>query len=171
MLVRKRRLRLALLAVALLGVLAWLVWPQSSLVITAAKEKYARLQLGMPEADVTALLGGPPERDIQCYGEWVEDRKLYRLTETRKVPNPEPGQRIYNLRSWTFADRYSWGQPYHTLTVQGVFDRGRLVWLMSTEGEDNVAKSWLRGVAKSLSIRSTFLKVKVKDENQAIPPQ
>src|SRR4051812_43707220 len=126
---RKRRLRLALFAVALLGVVACLVWPTSSPVITAAKEKYARLQLGMSEAEVAAILGEPPERNVPCYGEWVDDRKLYRLTDSRDVPNAESGKRLYQLHGWTFADRDSWGWPCHTLTVQGVFDQGRLVEL------------------------------------------
>jgi hypothetical protein len=167
---RKRRLRLALSAVALFGVVAWLVWPTSSPVITAAKEKYARLQLGMSEAEVAATLGGPPERNVPCYGEWVEDRKLYRLTDSRNVPNPEPGKRLYDLHAWTFADRDSWGQPYHTLAVQGVIYRGRLVWLLYTERQDNAAKKWLRRLAAQLSLRLTFLDAKVKNENQAVPP-
>jgi hypothetical protein len=39
-----------------------------------------------------------------------------------------------------------------------------------TEGQDNAAKRWLRELAARLSLRSTFLDVKVKNENQAIPP-
>ena len=51
-----KRRRLALVAIALFGVVAWLMWPRPSAVIAAAKEKYARLQLGMSEAEVTAIL-------------------------------------------------------------------------------------------------------------------
>ncbi len=167
---RKRRLRLALLAVALLGVVAWLIEPTSSPTINAAKERYARLQLGMSVAEVTAILGGPPERQVQCYGEWVDDRKLYRLTDSRNVPNPEPGKGLYDLHGWTFADRDPWERPHHTLTVQGVFDQGRLVELLYAERQDNAVKEWLRGLAARLSIRLTFLDAKVKDESQAVPP-
>src|SRR4051812_48155731 len=99
---RKRRLRLALLAAALLGAVAWLIGPTPSPAVTAAKEKYARLRLGMSEVEVAATLGGSPERHVQCYGEWVDDRKLYRLSDSRNAPNPGPGKRLYDLYSWTF---------------------------------------------------------------------
>src|SRR4051812_16423215 len=82
---RKRRLRLALLAVTLFGVLVWLVWQTPSPAITAAKEKYARLQLGMSEEEVATILGGQlqlgkaPQEEWQLYGKWVDALKCTNL--------------------------------------------------------------------------------------------
>src|SRR5262245_60526914 len=104
---RKRRFRLALLAVALFGVVAWLVWPKSSAVITAAREKYARLTMGMPEAEVATILGDRPEMDRQLYGEWTDardGRKWYRLTDSPDKRKPGPLERIYKWRAWTISE-------------------------------------------------------------------
>ena len=167
---RKRRLRLALLALALVGVVAWLVWPTSSAVITSAKEKYARLQLGMPEAEVATILGGPPEMDRQLYGEWMDDRKLYLLHYLQFTPNPEPPTRLLVLRDWSFGEQDRSGWSRHLINIQGVFDQGRLVGLLYSEGHDNTAKRWLRELAAGLSFRPTFLDAQVKTERQFIPP-
>ncbi|MFO0810337.1 MAG: hypothetical protein U0746_17070 [Gemmataceae bacterium] len=170
---RKRR-RLALLAVALLGVVAWLVWPRSSAVITAAKEKYARLQLGMPESEAVAILGDSPEVDSQLYGEWADTPdggKWYRLTDpnTRK---PKPGERLFNWRAYTFIDgdpRSGWSS--RSFQIQVYFDQGRLVAAWYGEGRDNAVKRWLRDLPFMPSRPLPFVDDVVVDEGrQAIPP-
>jgi hypothetical protein len=164
-----KRRWLALAAFALAGLVVWLIWPTSSVVITAAREKYARLRLGMSEAEVTAVLGEESERHVRCYGEWVADRARYQWTDLRTGP-PNPAERNYDLHSWTFADRDSSGRPLYTLAVQGVFDQGRLVELLCTERRDDTTKKWFRELAARLSIRLSFLDAKVKNENLAVPP-
>ncbi len=115
----------------------------------------------MPEAEVATILGIPPEVDRQVYGEWIDDRKLYKLQFT---PSPGTTTRLLVHRGWTFGD-----QDHH-INVQGVFDQGRLVGLIYVEAHDNAAKRWLRELAARLSLRPTFLDVRVKAERQDIPP-
>ena len=168
---RKRRLRLALLALALVGVVAWLVWPTSA-VITSAREKYARLQLGMADVEVVGILGVAPDFDHWLYGTWMDDRKLYEF-ESPQFPFPAPPgptTRLLVGRSWTFGDQGRSGWSRHTLNVQGVFDQGRLVCLQYSEEHDNAARRWLRELAAGLSFRPTFLAAQVKTERQDIPP-
>jgi hypothetical protein len=153
----------------LAGLGTWLVWPTSSVVITAAREKYARLQLGMSEAEVTAVLGEEPEGHVRCYGEWVADRARYQWADLRTGP-PKPAERIYDRHSWTFADRDSSGRPLHALAVQGVFDQGRLVELLCTERQDDATKKCFRELAAQLSVRLPFLDAKGKNEYLAVPP-
>jgi hypothetical protein len=175
---RKRRLRLALLAVALVGValvgvVTWLVRPKTSALIAAAKEKYPRLQLGMSDAEVAAILGGSPERDRQLYGEWMDTgdgRKWYRLTDSPDTRKPGPAERLYNWRAYTFADPDRSGGSLHLVHIQVYFDQGRLVAAYYNEGHDNALKKWLRDLPVWPSRAPRFLNVVVDEGRKAVPP-
>jgi hypothetical protein len=171
---RKRRLRLALFAVALLGVVAWLEWPTSSPVIAAAKEKYARLQLGMSEAELVAILGDSPDEDRQLYGEWGinrDGRDYIHLNRPTDTGEPGPRERPYRVRTWTFYDGGMSWRAYQEVQFIVYCEQGRLVAIRYAELYDGVGKRTVRELASRLSIRSTSLDVKmVKEEYQTIPP-
>src|SRR5262245_51297357 len=107
---RIRRLWLALLAVTLfggvawIGVVAWLAWPTTSAAVTAAKEKYARLQLGMSEEEISTILGKRPYLRTKVYGTWMNDRQWYAKDSPWSISGPRPGQRLYNWCQWDFVD-------------------------------------------------------------------
>jgi hypothetical protein len=177
---RKRRLRLALLAVALLGIVAWIVWPTSSAVIIAAKEKYARLQLGMPEAEVVAILGDAPDMDREVYGEWADNSwgekwpklissqdKLILLKEKR---TPGPNEQLFHLRAYNFRDGDPRGWTYQNIHIQVTCEQGRLVAAFFYEQRDNTVKRWLRDGPFKSSRPVPFLDNKVDEGRQAMPP-
>jgi hypothetical protein len=175
---RKRRLRPALLAVglvgvALVGVVAWFVWPKSSAVITAAKEKYARLQLGMSEAEVAAILAATPERDRQLYGEWADasdGRKWIRLTDSPATRKPGPNEKLYNWRAYIFVDGNPSGWSLQWFHIQVYFDEGRLVASAYNEAQDNPVKKGLRELGGRPPRALKFLDVIVDEGRQALPP-
>jgi hypothetical protein len=157
-----------LFGVALFGLVAWLVRPKTSAVITAAEEKYPRLQLGMSAEEVAAILGGPPEMDRQLYGEWVDardGRKWYRLTDSPETRKPGPRERLYDWRAWTFRDGSN-----QRLHIQVYFDQGRLVASSYHEEYDNAVKKWLRDLPFRPSRALPVLDVVVDEGHQSIPP-
>jgi hypothetical protein len=170
---RNRRLRLALLAVALLGVVAWIVWPRTSAVIIAAREKYAQLYLGMPEAEVLAILGEAPEMDRQLYGEWADDssgRKWIKLTDSPDKRKPRLDERLYHWRAWTFRAGSRRGWSYQGFHIAVYCEQGRLVAAYFYEDRDNAVKNWLRNGPFRSSRASPYLDPKVDEGRQAIPP-
>jgi hypothetical protein len=174
---RRRRLRLALLAVALFGVVvwlivAWLIWPTSSPVITAAKERYARLQLGMSASDVADVLGVPPEKDSPFYGVWVADLKWYRGDYAPDNREPAPHERLYDYRTWAFDDEDPSGNARQRLFIQTLFNQGRLVLLWSQESRENATTRRLEDLAERLSLNPAILKYFfLKEDRKAIPPR
>jgi hypothetical protein len=177
---RKRRLRLFLIAVALFGVVAWLVWPKSSAIIIAAKETYARLQLGMPEAEVVAILGNAPDMDREVYGEWADNSwgekwpklissqdKLILLKEKR---TPGPNEQLFHFRAYDLRDGHPQGWTYQNIHIQVICEQGRLVAASFYELRDNTVKRWLRNGPFNSSRPVPFLDPKVDEGRKAMPP-
>jgi hypothetical protein len=163
---------LALLAVALCGVVAWVVWPTERPAITAAKANYARLQPGMSGQELVAILGGPPPFKGQLYGQWRDELQWYETTVFIRAENasPPPGHKLYDWFEWDFGDTSGLGATTHKFSVAAMLDGDRVVALWCFEKRSNILKRLLQELAQQISVSPPFLDDISSRDRKAIPP-
>jgi hypothetical protein len=167
---RKRRRWLALLAVTLFGAVSWLMWPTSPAVITAAKEKYERLQLGMSVEDVETILGRSRDHKSKVYRTWKDNLQWYANDSQVSFP-PRHDHPFYEDYQWSFGDYSGGGTAVHRFYINALVRQGRVVALWHSEYRWNKATRLLREVGRRVSLDLPFLREQTAGGHKAIPPQ
>jgi hypothetical protein len=169
----RRWTKLLLLLLGLsLGAATWITLTSPPTAVAVAKERCATLRLGMSEAEMAAVLGGPPQWKDKLYGQWLDDLKTYATVHPKNCPGPRPDYALYDWYQWDFGNARGSRWSYHGLSVGAMFDRGRVVSFWYSEHRGNKAQWWLKRFGDSLSLNTSFLTDDyVGHDHVAAPPR